>query len=103
MSISAPPRPPSPARAAPDGKPLEREEIEALVQALIEEARRETRRRRRRYGAVAAVAVLVGVTLFTLVEHLTRSQTAAPALAGRSSVPTATTNAKIAFVHNPRG
>jgi hypothetical protein len=47
----------------PDGKPLEREEIEALVEALIEEARRETRRRHRRYWAVAALGTLVGVVV----------------------------------------
>jgi Tol biopolymer transport system component len=63
MSISAPPRPPSPPRTAPDGKPLEREEVEALVEALIEEARRETRRRRRKYWAVAALGTLVGVVV----------------------------------------
>jgi dipeptidyl aminopeptidase/acylaminoacyl peptidase len=63
MSISAPPRPPSPARTAPDAKPLEREEVEALVEALFEEARRETRRRRRKYWAVAALGTLVGVVV----------------------------------------
>ena len=63
MSISAPPRPPSPARTAADSKPLEREEVEALVEALIEEARRETRRRHRGYWAVAALVTLVGVVV----------------------------------------
>src|SRR5262249_40900411 len=100
---SAPPRPPSPARTAPDAKPLEREEIEAHVQALIEEARRETRRRRRHYWAIVTLVALIGATLFTLLERATRSQTAAPALAGRSSIPTARISAKIAFAHTPRG
>jgi hypothetical protein len=42
MSVTAPPRPPRPDRS---NEPLDREEIEALVEALIKEARRETRRR----------------------------------------------------------
>ena len=36
MTVSAPPRPPSQAPEARDCKPLEREEIKALVEALIE-------------------------------------------------------------------
>ena len=40
MSVSAPPRPPRPS------DPVERDEIEALVEALIEEARQRARRRR---------------------------------------------------------
>jgi hypothetical protein len=50
----------------PDSRPLDREEIEALVEALIEEARRETRRRRRRYWAVAALVTFVGVVVRVL-------------------------------------
>ncbi len=38
MTVSTPPRPPSQARVAPDSEPLDRDEIEALVEALIEEA-----------------------------------------------------------------
>ena len=78
MSISAPPRPPSPARPAGDGRPLEREEIEALVEALIEEARRETRRRHRRYWALAALGVSVGVILLILLEGGASSHPASP-------------------------
>src|SRR5262245_48074132 len=79
MSISAPPRPPSPIRTAPDSKPLEREEIEALVQALIEEARRETRRRHRRYWAIAALVVSVGVAVLILLDGGASSHTTSPA------------------------
>src|SRR5262245_7767889 len=79
MSISAPPRPPSPARTPPDSKPLEREEVEALVQALIEEARRETRRRHRRYWAVAALVVSVGVAVLVLLDGGAASHTTSPA------------------------
>src|SRR5262245_13903963 len=79
MSISAPPRPPSPARTAPDSKPLEREEIEALVEALIEEARRETRRRHRRYWAFAALVAVVGAGVLILLERGAASHTTSPA------------------------
>ena len=84
MTVSAPPRPPSPARTAPDSKPLEREEIEALVEALIEEARREQRRRHRRYWALAALATFVGVVVLILLDGGAASQTASPALSARS-------------------
>lgn len=50
MSVTSPPRPPRPSG------PVDREELEALVEALIEEARQRTRRRRRRYAAAALLA-----------------------------------------------
>src|SRR5262245_29992017 len=83
MTVSPPPRPPAPARTAPDSKPLDREEIEALVEALLEEARRETRRRHRRYWAVAALAASVGVVVLVLLDGGGASQTASPALSAR--------------------
>ena len=58
MTVTAPPRPPRPS------DPMDREEIEALVEALIEEARQRARRRRRRNGAVVTLVALVGVALF---------------------------------------
>ena len=82
MTVSAPPRPPS-ERATPDSKPLERDEIEALVEALIEEARRETRRRHRTYWALAALLAFVGVVVLILLEGGAASQTASPALSAR--------------------
>ena len=51
MTISAPPRPAHPS------DPIHREELEALVEALIEEARQRARRRRRRRAGVAALAL----------------------------------------------
>ena len=98
MTVSAPPRPPAPARTAPDSKPLEREEIEALVEALIEEARRETRRRHRRYWALAALATFVGVVVLILLERGAASQTASPALSARSGAAGGTPSSKIAFL-----
>jgi TolB protein len=98
MTVSAPPRPPAPARTAPDGKPLDREEIEALVEALIEEARRETRRRHRRYWMLAALVAVVAVGVLVLLARGAASQTASPALAARSGAATGTPSSKIAFV-----
>jgi TolB protein len=93
MSVTAPPRPPRP------NEPLDREEIEALVEALIEEARRETRRRRRKYCALAALVTFVGVVVLSLLERGAASQTASPALSARSgAAATATPRSKIAFV-----
>src|SRR5262245_11760074 len=83
MTVSAPPPPPTPARTAPDSKPLERDEIEALVEALIEEARRETRRRHRRYWALAALVAFVGAGVLVLLQRGPASQTASPALSAR--------------------
>jgi Tol biopolymer transport system component len=99
MTVSAPPRPPAPARTAPDSKPLEREEIEALVEALIEEARRETRRRHRKYWAVAALVACVGVGVLILLERGAASQTTSPAPSARSGAARGTPGSKIAFVN----
>ena len=44
--------------------PIERAELEALIEALIEEARRRARRRRRRYGAVVLLVAAVGIAAF---------------------------------------
>ena len=103
MTISAPPRPPSPERAAPDSKPLEREEIEALVEALIEEARQETRRRHRRYWAVAALVAFVGVVVLILLDGGAASQTASPALSARMNAAAQAATSRIAFISEPPG
>jgi Tol biopolymer transport system component len=92
MSIVTPPRP---------SEPLDRAEREALVEALIEEARRRARRRRLIYGAVAALVALVGVAVFTFVDHRAQSQTASPSSAARSNASAGTTSAKIAFMTAP--
>ncbi|HEX8781105.1 MAG TPA: hypothetical protein VF728_08075, partial [Nocardioides sp.] len=97
MTVSAPPRPPSPAPAAAESKPLERDEIEALVEALIEEARQETRRRHRRYWAAAALLAFAGVALFVLLEGGAASQTASPGVSARMSVAGQAGAARIAY------
>jgi len=82
MTVSAPPRPPAPPRTAPE-EPLARDEIEALVQALIEEARRETRRRHRRYWALAAIVALAGLGVLVFLERGAASESATPAFSAR--------------------
>ena len=102
MTVSAPPRPPSPARVAPDSEPLDRDEIEALVEALIEEARRETRRRHRRYWALAALVAFVGVVVLIVLEGGAASQTASPAVSARMSAAAQAGTSRIAFTSAPR-
>jgi Tol biopolymer transport system component len=98
MTVSAPPRPPSPARVTPDSDRLSRDEIEALVEALIEEARQETRRRHRRYWAAAALVSFVGVGLLALLEGGAASQTASPAVSARIGADGHVGTSRIAFL-----
>ena len=97
MTVTAPPRPPRPS------DPVDREEFEALVEALIEEARKRAQRRRRRNAAVVTLIALVGVALIVVLGRSAQSQTASPALAARSSLSAATGESKIAFIREPRG
>ena len=103
MTVAAPPRPPSQAPEVPDSRPLERDEIEALVEALIEEARRETRRRHRRYWALAALAASVGAVILILLDGGAASQTTSSTLAERSSLVAAAATPRIAFISAPQG
>ena len=89
MTVTAPPRPPRPS------DPMDREEFEALVEALIEEARQRAQRRRRRNAAVVTLIAFVGAALFALLGRTAQSQTASPT-AARSSLPAATAS-RIAF------
>src|SRR5262245_58278436 len=62
MSVTAPPRPP---RTPRPSDPVTHDELDALVEALIEEARQRARRRRRRYAAsVLLVALAAGGVYF---------------------------------------
>jgi hypothetical protein len=92
VTVTAPPRPPRP------GDPVDREELEALVEALIEEARQRARRRRRIYGAAATLVALVGATLFTVFERSAQSQTSSAALTAPSSLPAGAARSKLAFI-----
>jgi TolB protein len=103
VTVSAPPRPSSQAPETQDSKPLGREEVEALVEALIEEARREQRRRRRRYWALAALAVFVGAGVLILLDHGAASQTASPAVSARMSAVAQASTSRLAFISHAGG
>ena len=108
MAVTAPPRPPD---SSPPGstEPIDRGELEALIEALIEEARRRARRRRRRYGAVVLLVAGVGISAFIGVggRGADGAGTAAtarapdgqsPAAGTQSAVPLAPLPADIIFV-----
>jgi Tol biopolymer transport system component len=95
MTVTAPPRPPR------SSEPVEREELEALVEALIEEARKRAQRRRRMYWAVATSVTLIGVVVLTIFDRVARSQTASPGLPAPSSVPAGAATSKIVFTREP--
>ena len=95
MTVTAPPRPHRPS------DPVTHGEFDALVEALIEEARQRGQRRRRRNAAVVTLVTLVGVAVFALLGRSAQSQTASPALSVRSSLPAAAASSKIAFIREP--
>ena len=86
---------------ARESKPLEREEIEALVEALIEEARRETRRRHRRYLAVAALVIFVGMVVLILLQSGSASTPASPATSALLNPAAHAGTSRIAFISEP--
>jgi hypothetical protein len=59
VTVTATGRPPRPS------DPVDREELEAFVEALIEEAIQRARRRRPRYAAGLVAAVLAGLVVVT--------------------------------------
>jgi hypothetical protein len=95
VTVTAPPRPHRPS------DPVTHGEFDALVEALIEEARQRGQRRRRRNAAVVTLVTLVGVAVFALLGRSAQSQTASPALSVRSSLPAAAASSKIAFIREP--
>ena len=80
MTTAAPPRPPR------TGDSLDRQQVEALVEALFEEARQRARRRRRVRLAVLACVALVGVAGLAIFERTAESQSSSPASRARSVV-----------------
>jgi WD40-like Beta Propeller Repeat len=94
VTVTAPPRPPRP------GDPVDREELEALIEALIEEARQRARRRRLTYAAGAAAVALIGVVVFAIFDRTAQSQSASAVPAGRS-LAAGTAGPKIAFISEP--
>jgi Tol biopolymer transport system component len=94
VAVTAPPRPPG------SSDPVDREELEALVEALIEEARQRARRRRRIYAASVALVALVGMAVFVVFERTGQSQSASPAPAAPSGAAAGTPRSKIAFLRS---
>jgi len=82
---------------------VDRAEVEALVEALIEEARKRAQRRRRRNAAVVTLIALVGASLFAVLGRSAQSQTASQGLSTPSSLSAATGESKIAFIREPHG
>jgi hypothetical protein len=97
VAVTAPPRPPR------SSGPVDREELEARVEALIEEARQRARRRRRIYAASVALVALVGMALYVGFDRTGQSQSASPAPAARSGAAAGTPRSKIAFVRFVNG
>jgi len=95
VSVTAPPHPPRPS------DPVDRDEIEALVNALIEEARQRQRRRRRIFAAIAVSAALVGVAVFAVFDRTAHSQAAAPRGGARPSLVAGAARSQIAFMRDP--
>ena len=95
MTVTAPPRPPR-----PPSDPVTHGEFEALVEALIEEARQRGQRRRRRNGAIVTLVALVGVGLLAFLGRSAQSQTASPAVSLRINAAAQTTST-IAYMREP--
>ena len=79
MSTVTPPRPPRPTGTIDPG------ELEAFVEALIEEARLRARRRRRRNGMFAVLVLLLGCGLYFGVGRAGRAPSGPPAAAAPSA------------------
>jgi TolB protein len=97
VAVTVPPRPPS------SGDPVDRQELEAQVEALIEEARQRARRRRRIYAASVALVALVGLAFYVGFERTGQSQTASVAPAAPSGAAAGGPRSKIAFVRVVNG
>ena len=96
MAVTTP-RPPRPS------DPVDRDDLETLVEALIEEARRRARRRRILYAAVAAAVALAGIVVFAVFDRTAHSQAAAPGGAARPGAPAGAARSQIAFARNLAG
>jgi len=67
--------------------PVFRSELEALVRALIEEARQRARRRRRMYGGVLICMAVVGTIVFASFQRSAQSQSISPAFTATADLP----------------
>jgi len=98
VSVTAPPRAPGPSG------PVDRDELEALVEALIEEARRRARRRRRRNGACILLALLAGGGLYVGFDHVRGGTTgSATASTGDAAAAARSRGGRWGLPHGPEG
>src|SRR5580765_6019470 len=95
MTISAQPRPPGPS------DPVDGDEFDALVEALIKEARRRARRRRLAFASVAGVVALADVSVFALLDRTARSPGSSPGPFAKAGALGGATRSRIAFVSFP--
>jgi hypothetical protein len=80
MSVEAPPKP------AHRGLPADRDEFDAIVEALIEEARQRARRRRRRNGAFAILAMAIGLGVYVGIGRVLPADRSAAAADSQDAV-----------------
>src|SRR5262245_59191522 len=95
-----PPRPRRPRPPRP-GDPVDRDELEALVNALIEEARGRARRRRLLCSAVAASVALAGVAVLVVFDRAAQSHPNSAQPVARPGLARASAESKIAFISIP--
>jgi TolB protein len=81
---------------------VDREELEALVEALIEEARRRARRRRRIYASVIGLVALVGVAAFEVFGRVALSQTSPATPAPQALAAAGAESHRIAYSRSAR-
>jgi Tol biopolymer transport system component len=96
VTVTTPPRLPRP------NDPVTHDEFEALVEALIEEARQRAQRRRRRMAAVAGFVTLVGVGILAILARSAESDDASPALAALSNAAAQPATLRLAFTSSTR-
>jgi hypothetical protein len=94
VPVTAPPRSPRPT------DPVDRDELEALVQALIEEARRRARRRRLVFAASALLVAIAGSVVFTVFDRTSPSQGATAGFA-RAGLAAGAARSQISFTRDP--
>jgi dipeptidyl aminopeptidase/acylaminoacyl peptidase len=71
--------------------------LDAIVQALIEEARRRARRRRLVFASLVGAAILAGVGVFVVFDRTARLQGSSRGASARPAATAAATKSRIAF------
>jgi Tol biopolymer transport system component len=95
VAVTTPPRAPRPS------DPVDRAELERLVKALIEEARRRARRRRLVLASVAGMVALVGLAIFAVFDRTAWSQGHSAAPSAKAGAAGGATRSRLAFFVTP--